>query len=316
MDFIISTLMQGLPYAFLALGVFISYRVLDFADLTTESSFVLGGAISLALIIIGVNPYVATLIAMVGGALSGVVTGLLHTKLKIPELLSGIITMSGLVTIFYLVMGIALPGKMTLKSFQSSVNITLGENKTFFSVVDQIITPRNNAVVLLLVVVLVIVVAVTYMFFGTEIGMSMRATGMNSKMARSQGINTTMMIIGGLALANALIALGGSLFAQANGTITKDHANGTIVIGLAAIIIGEAIFGKRSFLNWIISVALGTVVYFIIINSSQYTGLPNFYMKLIIAVIIVFILALPIIKKKTAKLKAKIDKNKSAKVGD
>lgn len=311
LDVIISALKIGLPFALLALGVFISYRVLDFADLTTESSYVLGGAITLAMIIIGVNPYIATLVAIIGGALSGVVTGLLHTKLKIPELLSGIITMTGLVTIFSIVMGIAIKGPMTFKTYQTVVTLTLGEDKTVFDFIEGIISPRNNAIVLALIIVLVVVVTLVYCFFGTEIGMSMRATGMNSKMARAQGINTTLMIIGGLALANALIALGGSLAAQANGTMAKENGAGTIVIGLAAIIMGEALFGKRSFMNWIISVVLGAIVYFLIIDIAQYLGFPNHYMKLVIAMIIVFILSLPIIKKNIAKYRSK-----SEKVGD
>lgn len=283
------SLSLGLPYALLALGIFISYRILDFADLSAEGSFTLGGAVCIASIVLGVNPYLATLLALISGFLAGIVTGVLHTKLKIPKLLSGIITMTGLFSINMVIMGMA-----TKQSYNNVVYV--GDNQTIFKTIQIFSKGYQNTIFLSLIIVLVFL-SLIYLFFGTEIGMSIRATGMNKKMARAQGINTSLMIIIGLAISNALIAIGGSLYAQAELKADNNMGVGTLVIGLASIIIGEAIFGKRNFLNWIISVSIGSILYYLIITVAIQLGLPNYYKKLLYALLMVIILIVPLIKK-------------------
>lgn len=283
------SLSLGLPYALLALGIFISYRILDFADLSAEGSFILGGAVCIASIVLGVNPYLATLLALISGFLAGIVTGVLHTKLKIPKLLSGIITMTGLFSINMVIMGMA-----TKQSYNNVVYV--GDNQTIFKTIQIFSKGYQNTIFLSLIIVLVFL-SLIYLFFGTEIGMSIRATGMNKKMARAQGINTSLMIIIGLAISNALIAIGGSLYAQAELKADNNMGVGTLVIGLASIIIGEAIFGKRNFLNWIISVSIGSILYYLIITVAIQLGLPNYYKKLLYALLMVIILIVPLIKK-------------------
>lgn len=283
------SLSLGLPYALLALGIFISYRILDFADLSAEGSFTLGGAVCIASIVLEVNPYLATLLALISGFLAGIVTGVLHTKLKIPKLLSGIITMTGLFSINMVIMGMA-----TKQSYNNVVYV--GDNQTIFKTIQIFSKGYQNTIFLSLIIVLVFL-ALIYLFFGTEIGMSIRATGMNKKMARAQGINTSLMIIIGLAISNALIATGGSLYAQAELKADNNMGVGTLVIGLASIIIGEAIFGKRNFLNWIISVSIGSILYYLIITVAIQLGLPNYYKKLLYALLMVIILIVPLIKK-------------------
>lgn len=287
------SLSLGLPYALLALGIFISYRILDFADLSAEGSFTLGGAVCIASIVLGVNPYLATLLALISGFLAGIVTGVLHTKLKIPKLLSGIITMTGLFSINMVIMGMA-----TKQSYNNVVYV--GDNQTIFKTIQIFSKGYQNTIFLSLIIVLVFL-ALIYLFFGTEIGMSIRATGMNKKMARAQGINTSLMIIIGLAISNALIATGGSLYAQAELKADNNMGVGTLVIGLASIIIGEAIFGKRNFLNWIISVSIGSILYYLIITVAIQLGLPNYYKKLLYALLMVIILIVPLIKKVVVK---------------
>ncbi len=286
---LIDTLAVGLPYALLALGIFISYRILDFADLSAEGSFTLGGALSVALIVLGVNPIVATLLAVIAGILAGTLTGILHTKLKIPKLLSGIITTTALFSINMLIMGMA-------KSTSYSNVVYVGNNPTIFSYLKLFDSAYINSIITAAIVV-ILVLFILYWFFGTEIGMSIRATGMNGNMARAQGINTTLYTIVGLALSNSLIAMGGSLFAQNELNADNNMGVGALVIGLSAIIIGESLFGKRSFKNWIISVALGSIMYYLIVAIAIQLGLPHYLKKLLYAFLITIVLAGPLIKK-------------------
>ncbi len=286
---LVDTLAIGLPYALLALGIFISYRLLDFADLGAEGSFTLGGALSVALIAMGVNPIIATIAAVAAGFVAGIVTGVLHTKLRIPKLLSGIITTTGLFSINMMIMGWP-----KLSSYSNVVYV--GSNPTIFNILNIFSSSYVNSIITSLIIV-VIVILILYYFFGTEVGMSIRATGMNSNMARAQGINTNSCIIVGLAISNALIALGGCLFAQNELNAENNMGVGALVIGLSAIIIGEAIFGKRSFKNNLISVALGSIVYYLIVAVAIQLGLPHYLKKLLYAVLITIVLAGPLIKK-------------------
>lgn len=281
---------QGLIWAVMALGIFVSFRILNFADLTAEGSITLGGAISISLISAGVNSYLAIVISLIGGFLAGAITGLLHTKLKIPAILAGIITMTGLFSINLRVMG------------RASIAIK-DNNTTIYSFLRSILENAFVAKTLTTLVVVIIIFILIYWFFGTEIGMGLRATGMNPKMARAQGINTNIKIILGLAIANALIALSGGLYAQVQRTANMDAGRGTIVIGLASIILGEVIFGKRSFKNWLISVILGSIIFQAILGIAIRVGLNPNDLKLVQAIIIAIILALPLVQSVNKKIK-------------
>lgn len=277
----------------MALGIFISYRALDTADMTAEGAVTLGSSITISLILKGFNLPLTLLIAILGGFIAGAITGILHTKLKIPAILAGIITMTGLYSINLRVMGKA--------------SLYLEEEFTVYSFLRNLISDASISKIITTVFIVVFIFLVLYWFFGTEIGMSLRATGMNPKMARAQGINTDIMIILGLAISNALIALSGSLSAQSNRTANMDIGKGTLVIGLASIIIGEVIFGKRSFKNWLISVILGSIIFQIIIGIAIAVGLNPNDLKLVQAIIIALILALPVIKSVTNNKKTEVN---------
>lgn len=296
---LIDAFCMGLPYALLALGIFISYRMLDFSDLTCEGSFTLGAAASVVAIILGVNPWIASFLGGVCGFLTGIITAILHTKLKIPALLSGIITMTALFSINLLVMGITKKSASFAQSFDTVAYI--GNNKTIFDSFLSFFKNRSLNVIFISAIIVVLFVLFIYWFFGTEFGMSIRATGMNQQMARSQGVNTTVMIIIGLAISNFLIAISGALTAQYTNSAKSDMGTGALVIGLASIILGESIFGKRTFKNWIISVTLGAIVYYLIIGIAINLGFPTFLLKLLYALLIVIILVVPLIKKSIKK---------------
>ena len=306
---IIDTLRYGLPYALLALGIFLSYRILDIADLSCEGTFTLGGALSAVLLVLGLDPFLATFIGACAGFLAGIITGLLHTKLKITALLSGIITMTGLFSINLVIMGLAPSVKMSggelvitenasgyaPQVYLNGYNVAGEKIKTIFdSFLGFFDKPSYNMIAVSLIIVIAITM-IYYWFFGTEIGMSLRATGINPKMARAQGINTNVMIILGLGISNCLIAVSGSLFAQVQGSASSTMGIGILVIGLASIIIGEAIFGKRTFKNWIISVVLGAILYNFIIVIALQLGLPSYYQKLLYAILIVIVLVMPLV---------------------
>jgi len=273
----------GLIWSLLTLGIFISFRVLDFADLTAEGTITMGSAIATALILANVPPFLATVIALLGGFAAGAVTGFLHTQLKIPAILAGIISMTGLYSINLRIMGKAA--------------IYLGDKATIYSFFRSMINAPFISKTLTTFLVVIVIVLIMYWFFGTEIGMSIRATGMNQKMARAQGINTKIMIILGLAISNALIALSGALNAQSAKSANMDIGRGTIVIGLASIIIGEVIFGKRTFKNWLISVILGSIIYQALVGVAIALGLNHNDLKLLQAILIALILSLPLFKK-------------------
>ena len=313
---LIDALQYGLPYAMLALGVFITYRQLDIADLGCEGTFTLGGAVVGVLVIRSVNPFLALFIGILAGFLAGVVTGLLHTKLKIPALLSGIITLTGLFSINMVIMG---GGNRTTedKGFFARLfenyNATIylnGKNtsgdkvQTIYTLFQRLLNSifggtvnYTLCVIIMNVLLVALAIIILYLFFGTEVGMSIRSTGMNPLMSRAQGINTTLMIILGLGISNALIALGGAMFTQVNKSASNTMGVGTIVIGLASIIIGEAIFGKRTFENWLLSVTAGAIIYYLIIAIALALKLPNHYLKLLYAILIIIVLVVPHIKK-------------------
>lgn len=290
LDLVLSTVSQGLLWAIMALGVFLTFRVLDIADLSVEGTFPLGAAVAATLIDAGHSVWFAMLIALIAGCIGGTVTALLTTKLKIPALLSGILTMIGLYSVNLMIMGKA--------------NIPLLRAETVFTLTENLFGVSSVVATLIVgLVATVIVGAIMYWFFGTVLGTAIRATGCNPQMARAQGINTNVMVILGLLISNGLVALSGALVAQSNGFADVGMGTGTIVIGLASVIIGEVLFGTRSFKNWLISVVLGSVVYRAVIAIVLELGMPPNDLKLFTAVLVAIALSLPLIKNKFAIMK-------------
>lgn len=290
LDLVLSTVSQGLLWAIMALGVFLTFRVLDIADLSVEGTFPLGAAVAATLIDAGHSVWFAMLIALIAGCIGGTVTALLTTKLKIPALLSGILTMIGLYSVNLMIMGKA--------------NVPLLRAETVFTLTENLFGVSSVVATLIVgLVATVIVGAIMYWFFGTVLGTAIRATGCNPQMARAQGINTNVMVILGLLISNGLVALSGALVAQSNGFADVGMGTGTIVIGLASVIIGEVLFGTRSFKNWLISVVLGSVVYRAVIAIVLELGMRPNDLKLFTAVLVAIALSLPLIKNKFAIMK-------------
>ncbi|MEG1895278.1 MAG: ABC transporter permease [Oscillospiraceae bacterium] len=298
LNILIGAVSLGLLWSVMTTGVFVTYRILDYADLTVEGSIVMGAAIAAKLISEGVNPIIATLVAIVGGMAAGGVTGLLNTKLKIPGLLAGILSMIALYSINIRIMGKA--------------NITLLKSETVFTMVEDLGIKGNAGVIAVGGAIIIVIVAFLYWFFGTEIGCAVRATGDNRKMARAQGVNTDNMKILALSLSNGLVALSGALIAQNQCFADMQMGQGAIVIGLASVIIGEVLFYRHNFLNRLISIALGAIAYRIIIACVIEMGMNPLDLKLFTAITVAIALALPTFKGQIAKALAplKIFKNK------
>lgn len=292
---------QGLFYAILAIGVYIAYRILNFADMTSEGSFALGGSVS-AVLIVGLhwNPFLSLVIAVIAGMMSGAVTGWLHTKLQIPAILSGILSMIALYSINLRIMGqanTALNGQTTIISIikgllpkAEELGMKDSTLQTFVSIGIGIVFAGA-------------VICFLYWFLGTEMGCAIRATGNNEAMVRAQGGNTDKMKILGLVVGNGLISLSGGLVAQYQGYADVSMGIGAIVIGLASIVIGEVVFHKsRSFKQKLISIVVGSIIYRIIIAVVLQLGLKTDDMKLLTAVVVALALSVPVIKQKKRKV--------------
>ena len=284
MDLFVPTLSQGLLWSILALGVYLTFRVLDIADLTVEGSFPLGAAVAARLIDGGSAPVFAIFAACLAGMCAGAVTGWLTTKLKIPALLAGILTMIALYSVNLRVMGKA--------------NLSLLRRDTIFTGFSGLFADRQLAVLLVGCVAVLLLSLLFYWFFGTEIGAAIRATGFNPHMIRANGVNTDVTVILGLLLSNGLVAISGALVAQSNGFADVGMGVGTIVIGLASVIIGEVLFGADGFLICLISVILGSVVYRAVIALVLEMGMPPNDLKLFTAILVGAALALPLLQKK------------------
>ncbi|MBQ8068269.1 MAG: ABC transporter permease [Solobacterium sp.] len=277
---------QGLIWGFMALGVYITFRLLDIADLTVDGSFTTGGAVTVMLILSGVNPVLAVLAAAVAGMIAGMVTGLLHTVFDIPAILSGILTQFALYSINLAIMGMSANKGLPVDKyhlFVSSRNIP-----------GSILTGA---------LLILFVIAVLYWYFGTEHGSAMRATGSNPEMSKAQGININSMKVIGLALSNAFVAMSGGLLSQYQGFADINMGRGAIVIGLAAVIIGEvlgnALIGKR--MNFAVRlgfVAVGGIIYYLVIVIVLWLKLDSNYLKLLTAVVVAVFLAVPNIQTK------------------
>ena len=284
------TISQGLLWSLLAIGVYLTFRVLDIADLTVEGSFPLGAATAAALLLAGWHPIPAILAACAAGMVSGIVTGLLCTKLKIPALLAGILTMIALYSVNLRIMGKA--------------NLSLLQAKTIFTAYALPGLDNQTMILVMGFAVVLVVSVISYWFFGTEIGAAIRAMGFNQHMIRANGVNTDVTIILGLLLSNGLVAMSGALVAQSNGFADVGMGVGTIVIGLASVIIGEVLFGTRSFKNCLISVILGSIVYRIVIAAVLQMGMPPNDLKLFTAILVALALSLPLFQAKFNKRKA------------
>ena len=296
MDFLLSffnslpgALGQGLAWGVMAIGVYITYRILDVADLTVDGSLATGGAVAALGITLGLNPWVALLLAVISGMLAGLVTGLLHTACGIPAILSGILTQLALYSINLRIMAIG-SGASTKATLALSVD---KQSLLLSSRYIREVSFRNP--LLLLVVLTAAVIAVLYWFFGTELGCSLRATGANPSMARAQGINTNFAKVLGLVVSNGLVALSGGLLAQYQGSATVDMGRGAIVIGLAAVIIGEVLLGKV-FINFalkLLSAIIGAIIYYVVITLVLRLGLESTDLKLLTALVVAVFLTIP-----------------------
>lgn len=285
---------QGLMWAVLALGVYVTYKILDFADLTVNGSLATGGAVAIVSIAAGMPALVAMLFAFLAGAAAGAVTATLNTKLKIPAILSGILTMSALYSVNLHILG-EKPNVSILKT-ASTYN---GMFAKLFSL--SVIDDKNLLTIISCVLALVVIVAIMYWFFGTEIGSAVRATGCNEKMAKAQGINTDLTKYIALMTSNGLAALSGALIAQYGFSADVNMASGTIVIGLASVVIGELVVGNRfSFWVKLVGVVIGSVLYRLIFTIAVGLGMNTNDLKLITSIIIVLTLCVPMVKAKIA----------------
>ncbi|HEX3032243.1 MAG TPA: ABC transporter permease [Bacillota bacterium] len=278
------TLEQGLMYAIMVLGVYLTYRILDYADLSVDGSFTMGAAIAAALIAKEYNPWLATGLAFAGGGLAGIFTGVLHTKFKITPLLSGILTMTALYSVNLRIMG--------------QPNISMLNSRTILTDFAKLPLMADYATLAVSFLTVVLVGLLVYLFLQTEIGLALRATGDNELMIKSQGVNTDTMKILGLALSNGLVAFSGSYVAQSQQFADVSMGIGMIVAGLASVIIGEVLIGSSSIGRTVVAVLCGGVIYRVIISIVLQLGLKATDLKLLTAVIVIIALVSPGIKKK------------------
>lgn len=273
---------QGMIWGIMAIGVYVTYKILDIADLTVDGSITTGAAVCAVMVTLGCNVWVSMLCALIAGALAGLLTGLFHTFMGIPPILSGILTQLILWSVNLKIMGranVALPAR------------------NYFLTVTQLERTRS---ILTLVAFCAVVIAILYWFFGTERGCSLRATGCNMNMSRAQGINTSTNIIIGLMISNGLVALSGALLAQYLGQSDINMGRGAIVIGLAAVIIGEALFSRisRNFAIRLLGVIVGGIIYYIVYQVVIFIGLDADLLKMLSAIVVAIFLAVPYWKKK------------------
>lgn len=297
-----SAVVLGLIWSIMALGVYITYKVLNVADLTVDGSFVTGGIVAAMLITSGVNFAIAIVIAFIAGALCGLITGLLHTLLGIPAILAGILTQMALWSV-----------NLLISSSQANISIPTTTFSVLFS--------QNNVFDALWKIGLIVAVFIglLYVFFGTELGASIRATGNNQDMSRAQGINTKFNIVLGLMISNALVALSGALLAQYQGFADINMGKGAIVIGLCAVVIGTAIVSKIStnFLVRLVGIAIGGLIYYIVFQTVVFIGIDTNLLKMLAAVIVIIFLGVPYIRKTYGdKIKKRIANRKIAKGGN
>ena len=284
---------QGLIWGIMAIGVYITYKLLDIADLTVDGSFCTGGAVFVVLYTGGCNIWLAMLASVIAGMLTGFVTGILHTKCGIPAILAGILTQLGLWSINLAIMG--MKANVAIKVTDSELLDKLMVSLRFVQDVAKGTRPIWNHPILVVGLFTAILIGILYWFFGTELGCSLRATGSNQAMSRAQGINTNFTTLLGLMLSNGMVALSGALLAQYQSYADINMGRGAIVIGLAAVIIGDVVFGKL-FMNFglkLAAVSLGAIIYYIVIQLVLSLGLNSNYLKLLSAIVVAIFLAIP-----------------------
>jgi len=281
-------LAQGLIWGIAAIGIYITYRLLDFADLTVDGSLCTGGAVCIMMMLSGHNVAVSMLAATLAGMITGFATGVLHTFMGIPPILSGILTQIALWSVNLMIMGKANQA-INVDKYSLLVSLRYIKGVPFY---------RNTILVVAVGILLLIVIL--YWFFGTELGSALRATGCNGNMARAQGINTNLFKVLGLMISNGLVGLSGAMLAQYQGFADINMGRGAIVIGLAAVIIGEVVFGNifHNFGLKLFGVALGSIFYYLVMQVVLWLGVKPDYLKLISAVIVAILLAVPYWKEK------------------
>ncbi|MFR2765600.1 MAG: ABC transporter permease [Clostridium sp.] len=274
---------QGLIWGIMAIGVYLTFRILDIADLTVDGSLGTGGAVCIMLMLSGQNVWVSMAGATAAGMAAGLATGILHTFMGIPAILAGILTQLGLYSINLKTMGKA----------NQAINVDKYDLLVSLRFIRKVPFYRNT--ILVVAITIIILIAVLYWFFGTELGCSLRATGCNDKMARAQGINTDLSRVLGLMISNGLVALSGAMLCQYQGFADINMGRGAIVIGLAAVIIGEAIFGKifRNFGLKLLGVALGSIIYYLVLQVVIWMGIDTDLLKLLSAAVVAVFLAIP-----------------------
>ncbi len=274
---------QGLIWGIMAIGVYITFRTLDIADLTVDGTMCTGGAVCIMMMMNGHNVWVAMLAAFIAGMLAGLATGFFHTFMGIPAILSGILTQLALWSVNLKIMG---KSNQALNVDKYNLLVSLRYIKG---------VPIFKNTIVIVAIMIVVLIATLYWFFGTELGCSIRATGCNSNMARAQGINTNFNKVLGLMISNGLVALSSALLAQYQGFADINMGRGAIVIGLAAVIIGEAIFGRifRNFALTLLSVGFGAVIYYLVLQVVIWLGVDTDLLKMFSAIVVAIFLAIP-----------------------
>ncbi len=287
---------QGIIWGIMAMGVYITFKIMDIADLTVDGSFATGGAALVVCVASGMNVALAMVIAFAVGCIAGLITGVFHTKFGIPAILAGILTQLALYSI-----------NLRIMSQRANVPLSVDKYNLLISLRD---IPQTLIVSAIFVIV---IIAVLYWFFGTELGHSLRATGCNQSMARANGINTDTNKIIGLVLSNGLVSLSGALLAQYQGFADINMGRGAIVIGLAAVIIGEVIFSKifKNFALKLLSAVIGGIIYYVVITLVLQMGLNANDLKLLTALVVAIFLGIPFWKRKIAERKAAVPKEAS-----
>lgn len=274
---------QGLIWGVMAIGVYLTYRILDVADLTVDGTMCTGGAVCIMLMLSGCNVWVAMLAATGAGMLAGLVTGIFHTFMGIPAILAGILTQLSLYSVNLKIMGKA----------NQAINVDKYDLLVSLRYIKNVPVWQNT--ILIVAVIILVLIALLYWFFGTELGCSLRATGCNPNMSRAQGINTARNTAIGLMLSNGLVAFSSALLAQYQGFSDVNMGRGAIVIGLAAVIIGEAVFGKifRNFGFKLLGVVLGSILYYLVLQTVIWLGIDTDLLKLLSALVVAVFLAFP-----------------------
>lgn len=279
---------QGLIWGIMAIGVYITFRILDIADLTVDGTMCTGGAVCIMMMLSGHNVVVSMIVATIAGMCAGLLTAVFHTFMGIPAILAGILSQLALYSINLKIMTKANQA-ISVDKYDLLVSLRFIKNVPFW---------QNT--ILIVAILIIVMVCLLYWFFGREIGCALRATGCNGNMARAQGINTNLNKVIGLMLSNALVGLSSALLAQYQGFADVNMGRGAIVIGLAAVIIGEAIFGKifRNFATKLFAIVIGSIIYYVVLQAVIVMGVDTDLLKLLTAVVVAIFLAIPYWKNK------------------